>query len=151
MNSKRILIKKKKTQKTKKQQNELKEDFNKLQNKPRRLYFKKEIKKTAQDRKEEFNKDMESLTRKKKRNPGNNKLLKSNKNLTERHSSRMEQAEGRISRFKHKIYIKEKNRHIHRQMNKSWKKNMQELCNSIKRPNLPVLGIKEGEEVQVKV
>jgi hypothetical protein len=28
---------------------------------------------------------------------------------------------------------------------------MQELSNSIKRPNLRIMGIKEGEEVQAKV
>jgi hypothetical protein len=29
--------------------------------------------------------------------------------------------------------------------------NMQELTNSIKRPNLRIMGIEEGEEVQAKV
>jgi hypothetical protein len=33
---------------------------------------------------------------------------------------------------------------------KTWERNMQELTNSIKRPNLRIMGIKEGEEVQPK-
>jgi hypothetical protein len=33
---------------------------------------------------------------------------------------------------------------------KSCERNMQELTNSIKRPNLRIMGIEEGEEVQAK-
>jgi hypothetical protein len=33
---------------------------------------------------------------------------------------------------------------------KTWERNMQELTNSIKRPNLRIMGIKEGEGVQPK-
>jgi hypothetical protein len=33
---------------------------------------------------------------------------------------------------------------------KNCRRNMQELCNSIKSPNLLFMGITEGEEVQVK-
>jgi hypothetical protein len=33
---------------------------------------------------------------------------------------------------------------------KSSEKNMQELATSIKRPNLRIMGIEEGEEVQAK-
>jgi hypothetical protein len=33
---------------------------------------------------------------------------------------------------------------------KSCERNMQKLTNSIKRPNLRILGIEEGEEVQAK-
>jgi hypothetical protein len=34
-----------------------------------------------------------------------------------------------------------------KQKNKSCEKNMQELTDSIKRPNLRIMGIEEGEEV----
>jgi hypothetical protein len=33
---------------------------------------------------------------------------------------------------------------------KTWEKKMQELTDSIKRPNLRIMGIEEGEEVQAK-
>jgi hypothetical protein len=33
---------------------------------------------------------------------------------------------------------------------KTCERNMQELTDSIKRPNLRIMGIEEGEEVQVK-
>jgi hypothetical protein len=42
-------------------------------------------------------------TKKKKRNPGNKKLLRSNKNTTESHSNGLEQVEDRISGLKEKI------------------------------------------------
>jgi hypothetical protein len=44
--------------------------------------------------------------------------------------------EDRISGHEDKIDIKEKNRRTLRQKVKSYKRNMQELSNSIKRPNL---------------
>jgi hypothetical protein len=33
---------------------------------------------------------------------------------------------------------------------KTYERNMQELTNSIKRPNLRIMGIEEGQEVQAK-
>jgi hypothetical protein len=67
----------------------------------------------------------------------------------EGHSSRLEQVEDRISEFKDKTEIKEDNRRNLKQL-KSCGKNMQELSDSIKRPNLRIMDIEEGEEVQVK-
>jgi hypothetical protein len=64
----------------------------------------------------------------------------------EGHSSRLEQVEDRISELKDKTDIKEK---ILTQL-KSCERNMQELNNVIKRPNMRILGIEEGKEVQVK-
>jgi hypothetical protein len=59
--------------------------------------------------------------------------------------------ENRISELKDKIEIKKK---IEEDMLvkqfKSCDKNMQELTDSIKRPNLRTMGIEEGEEVQAK-
>jgi hypothetical protein len=56
------------------------------------------------------------------------------KNTGERHSSTLEQADERISRHEDKIDIKEKE--LVDRKHKSCKKYMQELSNSIKRPNL---------------
>jgi hypothetical protein len=70
------------------------------------------------------------------------------KNIVEGHSSRLEQVEDRISEPEDKIDIKEKNRTL-KQL-KSSERNMQELSNSSKGPNLRIRGIKEREEVQPK-
>jgi hypothetical protein len=58
--------------------------------------------------------------------------------------------EGRISELKDKIEIKEKIEEILVKQLKSCERNMQELTNSIKRPNLRIMGIDEGEKVQTK-
>jgi hypothetical protein len=69
----------------------------------------------------------------------------------EGHSSKLEQVEDRISELKDKIEIKGKTEVLLVKKLKTYERNMQELINSIKRPNLRVIGIKEGEEVQAKV
>jgi hypothetical protein len=51
--------------------------------------------------------------------------------------------EYRISELEHKIEIKEKNR-------RNLSQTMQELSDSIKRPNLRIMGIEEEEEIQSK-
>jgi chromosome segregation ATPase len=121
------------------------EDFNKLQHEAKEtikieLY---EIKKTTQDMKQEFNKDMENLRKKEpNRNAGNKKLL--NKiNTGESHSNRLEQVENRISGLENKIDIKEKkpNKHLDKRL-KNCERNMQELSDSIKRPNQRIISIK---------
>jgi chromosome segregation ATPase len=76
--------------------------------------------------------------------------LLSNKNTVEGQSSRLEQVEDRISEFKDKIEIKEKTEEILVKQLKSSERNMEELNYSIKRPNLRIIGIKKGEEVQTK-
>jgi hypothetical protein len=58
--------------------------------------------------------------------------------------------EDRISELKDKIEIEENIKEILVRQLKSCKRNMQELTNSIKRPNLRIMGIEEGEEVQDK-
>jgi septal ring factor EnvC (AmiA/AmiB activator) len=55
--------------------------------------------------------------------------------------------EDRISELKDKIEIKEKTKEILAKQLKNCERNMQELSNSIKRPNLRIMGIKEGEVV----
>jgi DNA repair exonuclease SbcCD ATPase subunit len=71
-------------------------------------------------------------------------------NTIEGHSSRLEQAEDRISEFEDEMEIKGKTEEILVRQTKTCEKNMQELTDSIKRSNLRIMGIKEGEEVQAK-
>jgi chromosome segregation ATPase len=68
----------------------------------------------------------------------------------EGHSSRLEQAEDRISELEDKMEINRKTKEILVKQLRNCEKNMQEFNNSIKRPNLRITGIEEGEEVQAK-
>jgi hypothetical protein len=65
------------------------------------------------------------------------------KNTVEGHSSRLELVEDRISELKDKIEIKEKKKteEILVKQLKRTEKNMQELSDSFKRPNLRIMGI----------
>jgi chromosome segregation ATPase len=58
--------------------------------------------------------------------------------------------EDRISELKDKIQIKGKTEENLVKQLKSCGKNIQELNSCIKRPNLRIMGIEEGEEVQSK-
>jgi chromosome segregation ATPase len=58
--------------------------------------------------------------------------------------------EDRISKRKDKIEIKEKTEETLVKQLKSCERNMQELTDSIKRPNLRIMSIEEGEEEQAK-
>jgi predicted nuclease with TOPRIM domain len=71
-------------------------------------------------------------------------------NKMEGQSSRIEQTEDRISELKHEIVFKGKIEGLLVKQLKTCEKKMQELTNSMKRPNLRIMGIEEGEEVQVK-
>jgi chromosome segregation ATPase len=66
------------------------------------------------------------------------------------HSNRLEQAEDRISELEDEMEIKGKTEEILLKQLKTCERNMQELTNSIKRANLRIMGIEEGEEVQAK-
>jgi chromosome segregation ATPase len=90
---------------------------------------------------EEGTQDMENL-RKKNETEIQNKM--------EGQSSRLEQAEDRISELKDKMAIKGKTEELLVKQLKTHEKKMQELTDSIKRPNLRFTGIEEGEEVQAK-
>jgi chromosome segregation ATPase len=68
----------------------------------------------------------------------------------EGHSSRLEQVEDRISVLENKMEIKEKNEELLVKQLKTCERNMQELTNSIKRPNLKIMDIEAGKEVQAK-
>jgi septal ring factor EnvC (AmiA/AmiB activator) len=63
------------------------------------------------------------------------------------HSSRLEQAEDRISELEDEMVIKGKTEELLVRQLKSYERNMQDLTNSIKRPNLRIMGTEVGEEV----
>jgi type IV secretory pathway VirB4 component len=91
--------------------------------------------------KEEVNHDMENLRKK-------NQI--ETQNTMESHSSRLEQAEDRISELEDKMEIKGKTEELLVKQLKTCERNMEELTNSIKRLNLKIMGIEDGEEFQAK-
>jgi ADP-dependent phosphofructokinase/glucokinase len=91
--------------------------------------------------KEEETQDMENL-RKKNETEMQNKM--------EGQSNRIEQAEDRISELEDEMVIKGKTKELLVKQLKTCENKMQELTYSIKRPNLRIMGIEEGEEVQAK-
>jgi chromosome segregation ATPase len=68
----------------------------------------------------------------------------------EGHSNRLEQVEDRISELKDEMVIKGKTEKLLVRQLKTCERNMQEFTNSIKIPNLTIMGIEEREEVQAK-
>jgi chromosome segregation ATPase len=70
-------------------------------------------------------------------------------NKLESHSSRLKQAEDRISELKDKMVIKGETEELLVKQLKTCERNMQELPDSIKRLNLRIMGLGE-EEVQAK-
>jgi sugar-specific transcriptional regulator TrmB len=101
--------------------------------------------------KEEFNKDMEHLRNKEsKRNPVIKCSLNQIKNIGENLSSRLEQVEDRILGLKDKTDSKEEIEELLDKILKTYERNMQELSNSNKKPNMQTMGIKEGKELQAK-
>jgi hypothetical protein len=91
--------------------------------------------------KDEETQYMESL-RKQKETQMQNKM--------EGQTSRLEQAEDRISELKDEMVIKGKTEELLFQQLKTCEKKMNELIDTIKRPNLRVMGIEEGEKVEEK-
>jgi chromosome segregation ATPase len=68
----------------------------------------------------------------------------------EGHSSRLEQADDRISELEDEMVIKGKTEELLVRQLKTCERNIQEFTDSIKRPNLRIMGIEEGEQVQAK-
>jgi chromosome segregation ATPase len=68
----------------------------------------------------------------------------------EGHSSRLEQAEDRMSELEDEMVIKGKTEELLVRQLKICERKMQELTNSIKRPNLRIMSIEEGEGMQAK-
>jgi hypothetical protein len=91
--------------------------------------------------KEEVTHDMESLRKKNQTET---------QNIVEGHSRRLEQAEDRILELEDKTEIKGKTEELLVKQLNTYERNIQELTDSIKRPNLRIMGIEEGEEVQAK-
>jgi chromosome segregation ATPase len=71
-------------------------------------------------------------------------------NKMEGHSSRIEQTVDRISELEDEMAIKGKTEELLVKQLKTCEKKIQELTDSIKRPNLRIMGIEEREEVQAK-
>jgi chromosome segregation ATPase len=71
-------------------------------------------------------------------------------NTMEGNSSRLEQVEDRISELEDKMEIKGKTEELLVKQLNTCERNMQELTDSIKRPNLRLMSIQEGKEVQAK-
>jgi chromosome segregation ATPase len=70
-------------------------------------------------------------------------------NKMEGHSSRLEQAEDRISELKDEMVIKGKAEELLIRQLKTCERNMEGLTNSIKRTNLRIMGIEEeGEQAK---
>jgi chromosome segregation ATPase len=71
-------------------------------------------------------------------------------NRMEGNSSRVEQAEDRISELEDEMEIKEKTEELLVKQLKICERNMQELTNSIKRPELRIMSFKKENEFQQK-
>jgi chromosome segregation ATPase len=93
--------------------------------------------------KEEETHDMENLRK-------NNENETEIQNTMEGHFSRLEQVEDRISELENKTEVKGKTEDLLVKQLKTCKRHMQELNDSIKRPNLRIKGVEEGEEMQIK-
>jgi chromosome segregation ATPase len=65
-------------------------------------------------------------------------------------SSTLEQAEDRISEIEDEMEIKGKTEELLDRQLKTWERNMQELTNSIRRPNLRIMGIEERDRCKKK-
>jgi Mg2+ and Co2+ transporter CorA len=70
--------------------------------------------------------------------------------MVEGYFSGLEQAEDRTSDLEDKIEIKGKTKELLVKQLKTCKRNMQKLTDSIKRSNLRIMGIEQGEAMQAK-
>jgi Mg2+ and Co2+ transporter CorA len=75
--------------------------------------------------------------------------MKQAQNTMEGHSSTLEQMEDRISELEEEMEIKGKTEELLVKQLKNCRRNMQKFTDTIKRPNLRIIGIEEGE-VQTK-
>jgi chromosome segregation ATPase len=128
-------------EKTQKQINEIIEALNKCQTETETTINREisKLRSKIDNIKEEVTHDMENL---RKKNEIENKM--------EGHSSRLEQTEDRNSELEDEMAIKGKTEELLLKQLKTCEKKMQELTDSIKRPNLRIMSIEKGEEVQEK-
>jgi chromosome segregation ATPase len=133
--------KNKEYEKTQKQINEIIESLNKSQTETETTTNRKmnELRSKIDNIKEEVIHDKENLRKK------NETEIQSK---TEGQSSRIEQTENRISELEDEMAIKGTTEELLVKQLKTCEKKMQELTDSIKIPNLRIMGIEEGEEVQ---
>jgi chromosome segregation ATPase len=119
-----------------KQINELIGVLNKHQSETKNTINKEinELRTNIDNIKEEVTHDMENL---RKKNETNIKQM-------EGHSSRLEQAEDRISELEDQMELKKKTKELLVKLLKTWEMNTQELTNSIKRSNLRIMVTEEG-------
>jgi chromosome segregation ATPase len=71
-------------------------------------------------------------------------------NKMEGHSSRLKQTEDRISELEVEMVIKGKTEELLVRQLKTCERNMQEFNNSIKRPNLRIMGIEKEKRCKQK-
>jgi chromosome segregation ATPase len=130
-------------EKTQKQINEIIGALNKHQTETKITISREisELRAKIDNIKEEVTQDMKNL-RKKNETEIQNKM--------EGQSSRIEQIEDRISELEDEMAIKGKTEELLVKQLKTCEKKMQEITDSIKRPNLRIMGIEEGEQVQAK-
>jgi chromosome segregation ATPase len=130
-------------EKTKKQINEIIEALNKYQTETEITINREinELRAKNDNIKEEVTYNMENL-RKKNETEIQNKM--------EAHSSGIEQTKDRISELEDEMVTEGKTEELFVKELKTFEKKMQKLTDSIKRPNLRIMGIEEGKEVQVK-
>jgi hypothetical protein len=133
--------KNKEHEKTQKQINEIIGDLNKKQNETENTINREinELGMKIDNIKEEVTHDMEYL-RKKHETEIQRKM--------EGHYSRIEQTEDRLSELEDEMIIKGKPKELLVKQLKTYERNMQELIDSIKRPNFRIMGIDEREKVQ---
>jgi chromosome segregation ATPase len=124
-------------EKTQKQINEIIGALNKHQTETKITISREisELRAKIDNIKEEVTQDMKNL-RKKNETEIQNKM--------EGQSSRIEQIEDRISELEDEMAIKGKTEELLVKQLKTCEKKMQEITDSIKRPNLRVMGIEEG-------
>jgi chromosome segregation ATPase len=103
-----------------------------------------EIKKTIKDMKEAYNKGMGTL--KNNKSEINNSI--SQRNITiESLANRVEQAENRVSGTEDKVEELDQTVKDHERKNE-W--NMKDIWDTMKIPNVQIMGVEEGEEIQTK-
>jgi chromosome segregation ATPase len=124
-------------QKTQKQTNEIVEALNKYQTETKIAISREinELRAQIDNIKEEVTHDMENIKIKKNETEIQNKM--------EGHSSRIEQTEDRISGLEDEMAIKAKTEELLVKQLKTCEKKMHKLTDSVKRPNLRIMGIEE--------
>jgi chromosome segregation ATPase len=100
-----------------------------------------ELKTKIDNIKEEVTHDMENLRKKSETEI---------QNTMEGHSSRLEQAEDRVSELEDKMETKGKTEELLVKQHKTCKRKLQELTDSIKKPNLRIMGIEKEKRCKQK-